>query len=185
MPITTTIDIIENALWQQHDARDPLGVWGFRTAVLGDASGGSIKVFVQVPATKSGKYIYTFYSLNVTHDAGGALLNPRLKSRLLTSWPNIDPQAGVQAYSFAKHTRLSGVINFTAPIEFLDEPLISEPERYILFYDPRTTNNAITVAELEILNNGVGDNYSFEGYGYFWDRGAMAAPGGLRHPGSL
>ncbi len=183
MAITPVIDIIENALWQQHDARDPLGIWGFRSAIAGDGSGGTIKWFIQVPANKSGKYVYNVVSLNLTHDAG-SILNKNLKIRLLTSWPNIDPQAGVQAYSVMKRRLHQGDITWSAPIEAPQEDILGPLDRFILLFDPRTANNAITLFEAEVTNTGIGEDYSFEGYGYFWDRGALAAPGGVRFPGA-
>ena len=183
MALTPVIDIIENALWMQGDVRDPLGVWGFRSAIIGDGSGGTIKWFVQVPATKSGKYIYTVQSLNFTHDVG-TILNKNVKIRMLTSWPNIDPQAGVQAYSMMKRRLMQGDITWSAPIETVQEDILGPLDRMVLLFDPRTANNAITLFEAEVTNTGIGEDYSFEGYGYFWDRTAMQAPGGIRFPGT-
>jgi len=46
-------------LWPQLDIRDPLGVWGARALVTGDASGGSIKEKCQAPAERTAAFFFT------------------------------------------------------------------------------------------------------------------------------
>jgi succinate-acetate transporter protein len=40
------------------------------------------------------------------------------------------------------------------------------------------------ILEMQRGNNLDLATYTFEAYGYFWDRAAMETPGGPRHPGS-
>lgn len=184
MAISQTIDVIESALWPQGDIRDPLGTWGFRSLFTGDASGGSMKLFAQVPLLKTAAYLYTCYSLNIAQ-LTGAINIVNVKARLLTNWPDIDPLAGIQGYSSLRTMDLVGGNVHTAPIAGPFEfPLVSTLERFILLFDPRSRTNAMTIVELELNLNTNPSTWSFEGYGYFWDRSVLNAPGGPRHPGA-
>jgi len=177
-------EIFASQLWIQGDIRDPLGIWGFRHAVTGTGDGGGIKVEVQTPVEQDAAYIYTVYSATVAQIAG-VTDSVSCKVRLLTNWPNVDVQAGVQAYGKTVRRPLSGSTNFTQPTSMPDSlDLISPLDRFILLFDPRPSAGRLTIMELEIADNVLADSWSFEGYGYYWDRSVQQAPGGLRHPGA-
>ncbi len=183
MAISTGADLIATALWPQGDIRDPLGVWGARLIVTGDATGGSIKVGVNAPARIAGAYIYTAYSAQVANLAQVALT--LIKMRLLTNWPDVDGvNAGVQGYASMIVLPLTGDADFTAPISGPSASLIQPADRYILLFDPRPVAGAFTIMELELGFNPDGIEVSFEAWGYYWDRSVLQAPGGLRHPGA-
>ncbi len=186
MAISQEVAVIPTAVWQQGDARDPLGVWGFRLGVTGDATAGGIKVGATEPAGQKGAYIYTCYSLQCVQ-LTGTQSTGSCKSRLLTGWPNVDPIPDVQGYGSMHITTFSGSARFTAPISgpgLAGGPLVQPQDRFLLLFDPRQTGDLITLVELELADNVDTATYSFEGYGYFWDRGVLDAPGGPRHPGS-
>lgn len=183
MAIVSQVDIITNALWPQGDIRDPLGVWGFRLGVTGDATGGEIKVQAQVPANLAGRFVYTCYSLTFVQLAG-ATVATAIQARLLTNWPNVDPIAGVQGYASTIASSMEANGNFSAPIGSPDSPLIGPLDRFLLLFDPRASAGILTLIELKISSNVDTITHSFEGYGYFWDRSVLNAPGGPRHPGS-
>jgi len=184
MAIATTIEVIETQQWPQGDIRDPLGLWGARKGVTGDASGGSAKVEFDVAADKRAAYLYTIYSATWAQLTGTAT-EIFLKARILTNWPDVDPDAGVQAFATLRmvDSRSSG---FSAPINGPQEPLISPNDRFILCFDPRQQESLGVLPILEIEASGQIDTatYSFEAWGYFWDRSVANAPGGPRHPGS-
>jgi len=183
MAIAVETTVQQSQLWPQRDARDPLGIWGFRQGVTGNASGGSIKVTAQVPAARSQAYVYTLYDINV-----GALTTDftlyEVKCRLLTNWPNIDVVAGVQAYGSNTIRPLRTDGDFTAPITALDGQIVGPNQRFLLLFNFQSRALPMDIVELEMGGNVDTATYTFEGYGYFWDRGVMNAPGGLRHPGS-
>ncbi len=185
MSISESVDVIENALWPQGDMRDPLGIWGFRKGVTGDASGGSTKVTVRTAAQNAGAYVYTLYSALVAVVSGTQTAD-LIKIRILTAWPNIDPTPGVQAYGSIRMGQMTGDSDFTAPISgpTATAPLVGPLDRFLLLYDPRGNIGTTELVELELGVNSDLAVYSFEGYGYFWDRSVMQAPGGPRHPGS-
>lgn len=183
MAISTTIEVQPAALWPQGDVRDPLGVWGFRVGVTGDATGGSIKIVAQAPAGLRAAYVYTCYSLNCALLTGSLTGGTRLKVRLLTNWPNVDPIPGVQAYGSMLSANMNE-LNVTAPRGGLTDPVIGPADRFLLLFDPRPTGGVLELVELELADNVDAATYSFEGYGYWWDRSVLQAPGGLRHPGS-
>lgn len=183
MAIDEFVDVLPAALWPQGDIRDPLGVWGFRLGVTGDATGGEIKVTARAPAGLSAAYLYTCYSVNIVQLAG-TLAIASLVARLLTNWPNVDPIAGVQAYSSYLKTNMVGADAFTAPKGGSDTPLIQQQDRFLLLFDPRPSAGPLNLIELKMSNNVDTLTYSFEGYGYFWDRSVLQAPGGPRHPGA-
>lgn len=183
MAIASLVAIQQTALWPQGDIRDPLGVWGFRLAVTGDASSGTIKVTAQVPADLRAAYVYTCYSLNYAQIDGDAIVRI-VKGRLLTNWPNIDLQAGVQAYATGIQLRTDVSAGFTNPEGFLTAPMVSPNDRFILLFNFQQSTLPMDIVEMEMSANINTATYSFEGYGYFWDRSVMNAPGGLRHPGS-
>jgi len=186
MAISTTIDILPAALWPQGDIRDPLGVWGSRQLLTGDATGGSIKSLAQANAAQSAAYLYTTYSVTVVR-LTGTITGPGIKVRILTNWPDIDVVAGVQGYASAEVFALSGDTDFTAPISVQQagSTFPSNPNtRFLLQFDPRPLNVALGLVEVEIGVNVDGDTFSFETYGYFWDRSVLNAPGGPRHPGA-
>lgn len=183
MAIVNQVDIIANALWPQGDIRDPLGVWGFRLGVTGDATGGEIKVQAQVPADLAGRFIYACYSLTFAQ-LTGTIVATAIQSRLLTNWPNIDPQEGVQGYGSTLNNSMEANTNFSAPIGSSDFALVPPAERYLLLFDPRASAGILTLVELKISSNTDAATYAFEGYGYYWDRSVLNAPGGPRHPGA-
>jgi len=185
MAISSIVALEAAALWPQGDIRDPLGVWGARLALPADATGGSIKVEVVTPdGGRSASYLYTCYAAIIVQVAGAA--NRMIaKCRLLTNWPNIDPQPGVQGYAHAAYIDIDGSTDFTQPQTGpFNFTLIQPNDRFILLFDPRQERGQITIMELEVNENIVGLTHSFEAYGYFWDRSVLNAPGGPRHPGS-
>lgn len=184
MSVSSTVNVIESALFVQGDARDPLGVWGARESLTGDATGGSVKVSVQVPADKAGAFIYTCYSVNIALVSGNAAAFANPKCRLLTNWPDIDSEDGVQAYGSLQFGVGGGSGNFTPPIAGINNTLIGPNDRFILLFDPRQSSPAFNILELEAQVNTDTDVYSFECWGYYWDRSVLNVPGGLRHPGS-
>lgn len=185
MAIETQGTVIASALWPQGDIRDPLGVWGVRQAVTGDASGGSIKIQFRVPAGLGAAYLYTVYSVNIAILTGVAPGSINSKLRILTNWPNVDTLAGVQGYSSALTFSVNTSANFTAPIGTIANQIVISPtDRFLLCFDPRPGAGNLDIVEIEIGTNTNLATHSFEGYGYFWDRSVLNAPGGPRHPGS-
>ena len=185
MAILETAAPLTQALWPQGDIRDPLGVWGFRHGVTGDASGGSVKVIIRVPAGLGAAYVYTCYSAHISKITGAIELTTA-RLRLLTNWPNVDRQAGVQAYATHHVVTLTGATVATSPVvgPFNDGVLVTSNDRFLLLFDPRPTVGAIDIVEFELGINTLAETYSFEAYGYYWDRSILQAPGGPRHPGS-
>ena len=190
MAITSTMEPFEAQLWPQGDARDPLGTWACRVAVIGDASGGTIKVTVSVPQARRSAYVYAHYSAQLTQFGAAAVAQANVKVRILQNWPNSDAQAGVNAYSTAKFVNWTGSSTLTDPTGMPTGisnivPWIAEIERFLLCYDPRQgVAGPLDILELEILQNTDLVTYAFEAMGYYWDRSAMNAPGGPRHPGA-
>jgi len=183
LSIITDVTIFQQATLTPEGPRDPLGTWGARRGVTGDASGNVIQVSVNVPAAIKAAYVYTCYSVNISKLTGTNAIKV-VKARLLTNWPNVDPQAGVQAYGSLRMGTTRGSSSFAAPITGIDGDLIADKDRFILLYDPRAIGTDMTIVELGIEDNILNDTYSFEAYGYFWDRSVMDTPGGPRHPGS-
>ncbi len=185
MAIVVTVPIVQAAEFMQGDIRDPLGMWGFRLGVTGDASGGAIKVTAFVPRIDASAWIYTCYSLTYAQ-LSGTPGGSQVKGRLLTNWPNIDPQEGIQGYATLRIAQAVNDADFTPPIEGVggNQFLVAPNDRFILLYDPRSRSSDLDIIEMELGINVNAATYSFEGYGYFWDRSVLNAPGGLRHPGS-
>jgi len=190
MSIATTVAIIPTAIFTPRDIRDPLGVWGARQGVTGDATGNSITVDFVVPEARRAEFVYTCYSTNLTVLVGNSENAQGIRVRLLTNWPNIDPLAGVQGYSTAIFGSVDTDANFTAPIAGMSGTtpgynFISPNDRFLLLYDPRPgVSGDMSIVQIEGAFNTNGTTYSFEAYGYYWDRAVMNTPGGLRHPGS-
>ena len=170
-------------LWPQLDIRDPLGVWGARALVTGDASGGSIKVTCQAPAERSAAFVYTAYAVTLVQLTGTLLTIP-LKMRILTNWPDISATAGVQGFATFRSANSNGDADFTAPKNGNSAALMFPNDRFILIFDPRQGAGVLNMIELEMGVNVNTDTYAFEAYGYYWDRSVLNAPGGPRHPGS-
>jgi len=185
MAIAEFVDILTTALWPQGDIRDPLGVWGFRHLVTSDATSGGIKVTAQAAAGIEAAYVYTCYALTHAQLTGGQI-SPNIKARLLTNWPDMDTTAGVRAYATLRIAQENDGSSFTAPVAGLraSDFLVTPNERFLLLFDPRSRNVAIDLVEMELNANVDGDTNSFEGWGYYWDRSVLQAPGGPRHPGS-
>ncbi len=186
MSITANADLIEWALWPQGDKRDPLGIWAFRSSILGDATGGFLKLLVGLPAARRAGHIYTCLSAQSTTLSGTAT-HAGITLRLLTNWPPADLGAGVTAYSTYMRILIgaSAVGNFPTDGPF-ENPLVRENDRFILLFDPRPVE---TLGRLNIMEFIITDNTNtvligFEAWGYWWDRSVMDAPGGPRHPGT-
>jgi len=183
MAIAQSIDALPAQLWPQGDIRDPLGLWGCRLAITGDASGGSIKTTVNSATGQDAAYVYTAYAATITV-VTGTPTTIRGKVRLLTNWPNVDVQPGVQAFATIVQPVLEAGSVMTSPNLGPSQPLVGGNDRFLLLFDPRPTAGQIQIMELEINENVLAKVYSFEAYGYFWDRSVLQAPGGLRHPGA-
>jgi len=185
MAQSLTVELKTSQLWPQGDIRDPLGVWGARLPVTGDASAGEIKVNIVAAQAERAAYIYTCYSavMAVLLSPGGVQLGA--VCRLLTNWPDIDPIAGVQGYGSAILRTIAISTAMTAPLGAPAEPLINPADRFLLLFDPRPQPSTdLAIVELKLANQVNNDLYSFEAYGYYWDRSVLDAPGGLRHPGA-
>jgi len=186
MAIAGLVFLLDHQIFVQGDARDPLGVWVARAAVTGDASGGSLKVGVQVPAARSGSRIFTCYSAQVA-GLTGTLISAAIKTRLLTNFPDADLGIGIQGFSTLSLQNDTGEqwnvsSGITAPIAGPYQHQIQHNDRFILLFGVSGADT--TLSELEISDNVDGATYSFEWYGYFWDRDVLNTPGGPRHPGS-
>jgi len=190
MTVTGSAAPIETQTWPQLDKRDPLGIWGVRGAIVGDASGGKIEFTISVAADKRSAFVYNFLDINLTQ-VGGLTSGDAVRIRILTNWPNIDPQAGVQAYSTAVFGLIEGDNDFGDPIQVprangSATPFLATNQRFLLCYDPRSDQalGTLDICQMTVGNNGgVTDTYVFEAYGLYWDRSVMQAPGGPRFPG--
>ena len=182
MAISTFVNILEHQLFVQRDGRDPLGVWVARTGITGDVSGGSIKVGIQVPVLGDSGRIYTAYSVNISK-LSGIDAAASGKVRLLTNFPDADRTIGVQGYGSFRRVTVDAGTGFTAPILGIaaNDEAITQAERFLLLFGP--VDEDVNIVELEINENEDGIIYSFEGYGYFWDRQVLYVAGGPRHPG--
>jgi len=184
MAIATNVDLLPAQGWPQGDARDPLGVWAARLGVTGDATGGSIKVGVNVPTGLRGAHIYTCYSINFAQ-LTGVVTARNVKVRLLTNLPDADVLAGLQGFATLKIVNTATLTNVTPPILGIgggQAPALEPLDRFILL---RTdVGTPLTIVEIEFGENVDASTYVFETYGYYWDRLVMQAPGGPRHPGS-
>jgi len=183
MAIALLTEVVQSALWPQGDIRDPLGVWGFRQGITGDATGGGLKVSAFVPQDRAQAYLYTCYSA-IFVQLTGVNTTMELKSRLLTNWPDIDSVAGIQGYATWLSVISDADDDYTAPRLGPSRPMINPLDRFILLFDPRQRADDMNILELEAGINTNAATYSAEGYGYFWDRSVLNAPGGPRHPGS-
>jgi len=178
------VELVSTGLWPQGDARDPLGIWGGRHIVTATGT-ESMKVRFTPAADRAGAYVYTCYSctiagISATSEAANG------KCRLLTNWPDIDDDAGVQGFSTLQLLSISGVDAFTAPVDgpFAGQTFVKPSDRFILLFDPRPVAGAFDIVELE-RDRGVNTRqYAFEAWGYFWDRQVLNTPGGPRHPGA-
>jgi len=183
MSIVTSAPIVSAQLFPQGDIRDPLGVWGARLGVVGDATAGSIAVTLRVPGARGAAYLYTCYSVNVSQ-LTGIVSGTLVSIRLLTGWPNIDEATdGVQAYG-SNFTATWAAGTGPGPIAGFQTQPLSPLDRFLLLFDPRPTAGDFDVVALGLNDNTNLATYVFEGYGYFWDRSVLNAPGGPRHPGS-
>jgi len=181
MAINLPVTLIEQQAWPQGDKRDPLGIWGARLGVTGDATGGGIKVTATVEESKRDAYVYTCYGITAAKLTGN-LTADVIKTRLLTNWPNVDPLAGIQGFASLTMGQAIGDTSGTAPLQGSNLPTIRPEMRFILLF--ARTGTPLGIVEVEWNNNLDAATYSFEFWGYFWDRSVLQAPGGPRHPGS-
>ncbi|HIB68100.1 MAG TPA: hypothetical protein EYO33_24140 [Phycisphaerales bacterium] len=154
-----------------------------RIGATGDGGGGSIQAVGQVPAGERAAFVYTCYSANIAIVNQTTPLNVTGQFRLLTNWPSVDALAGVNAYS-SIHMVTVEQSALEDPVGGSNDPLVSGPERFMVLWDPRPTNVAMNICAFAVGTNVLNDVYSFEAWGYYWDRTVMSVPGGLRHPGS-
>ncbi len=184
MSITEQAAIEQSAIFTPRDLRDPLGIWGGRHGITGDATADFVKTQFFVPAAEKSSYIYTCYSAQIGKLTGAGVARGPMQCRLLTNWPNIDPQAGVQAYSTLNTRIAEGSGSFPAPYMGPLGFLIGPNDRFLPLFDPRPIGGNMFIVELIYEENVNTETYGFECYGYFWDRAVLDTPGGLRHPGS-
>ncbi len=177
-----TVDVLETQTWPQGDIRDPLGTWGARASMTGDATGGEVTLLVNVPLAKRQAFLYTVYSATISQIVGTGVVG-NVSARIITNFPNIDPDAGVVGYSKVIGRSMTD-IGSAAPFFVPDDPMIDPNDRFIVCYDPSPVNpNPMTILELKFQVNTDARVWVGEAYGYYWDRSVMNAPGGPRHPG--
>lgn len=189
MAIVSTVDITAAAIFRPRDLRDPLGWWGGRLGITGDATGPPLTAQFVVPADIAGKYVYTCYIANQ-----GQLTFPTVpdqtahKMRLLLNWPNMDAQAGINGLNAQYFSATRVQSDFTGQVSAAGNPTdnftADAGRRFILLFDPRSTAGAQAIVEMEWGDNTDLATYIFEAGGYFWDRQVMNVPGGPRHPGA-
>jgi len=184
--IEATSDIFTAQEWPQGDERDPLGIWGGRTTVTGDATAGDIKITFQQPQNLRAAYVYAVYAAQVAHVSGGTSGQQRfIKTRLLTNWPNVDDQVGVQGFATLSVRFMDGSANATPPLTGPQSDLLAPNDRFVLLYDPRPgIDDVLALVEFEVSSNVLNEIIGAEIWGYYWDRSVLQAPGGPRHPGS-
>lgn len=182
MAVIATTEVTETQTWPQGDIRDPLGVWGARGAMTGDATGDDIVLLVNVPLLKRKAFLYTVNSAMIGQIVGTGVVG-NVSARIISNFPNIDLDAGVVGFSKVigrSMTDLGTAAPFFAP----DDPLIEPNDRFIVCYDPSPVNpNPMTILELKFQVNTDARVWVGEAYGYYWDRSVMNAPGGPRFPG--
>ena len=181
MAILAETDVENFNLWRQGDVRDPLGIWYGRAGVTGDASGDGIQMRFNVPAANRGAHVHFCYDANFGQLTGTADL-ATTNIRLLTNWPDATPGVvGLQGYGSNLALALAAD-NAITPISGFTTPPISPNQRFI----PLWTVQGSDLAIVEINFGGNTDlaTYTFETFGYYWDRAILDAPGGPRHPGS-
>jgi len=186
--IEIVIPVIETGLWPQHDARDPLGVWGARNLVNADASGGTVTAQIAVLGARRRSRIYTCYNaMSVVTTETVQETSTGIRCRLLTNWPDVDPSSS-SITGFATWSRAAVVDDGGAlvPTHGPVTPLVFPQDRFILLFDPGVVRAGTDMVIVELSRNAnVNTNvYSFEAYGYYWDRSVLNVPGGPRHPGS-
>lgn len=183
MSVLGSVFVIGSELWPQRDARDPLGIFGWRVTQAGDATGGQNKILVSVESLQRHAFVYKIFDMIIGQTVGVAV-STFAKMRILTNWPNIDVDPGIQAYGSVFLGTMSGTGVLSAPFTmFLDGNPFSGNSKDLLLYDPSTQSGDMVIAEQEVVNTDV-TTYSFEGYGYYWDRAVMQTPGGPRNPGT-
>jgi len=108
-----------------------------------------------------------------------------VKTRLLSNWPNVDPQDGVEAFATLSVRFMDGSANFTPPLTGPQSDLLAPNDRFVLLYDPRSgVAGVLSLVEFEVSSNVLNEIIGAEIWGYYWDRSVLQAPGGPRHPGS-
>ncbi len=189
MAIAAIANVNPTILWQQRDARDPLGVWGGFILLTGDATGGGMRAIFQVPAGREGQYVFTAYSASISQ-VSGTLVAMSSRITLFANMPNIQSAAGIQGYEMRRvgagesGGQHNGSANFVSNVGGLTQQLIGPLDRFILLYDPTPGGNVLQIADLQVTLNTDTIPLEFSMYGYFWDRAVLTTPGGLRHPGS-
>jgi len=176
------VDVFSQGMWPQEDARDPLGVWGGRHIVTGSVGGGPIKVGFQPGADRAGAYLYTCYFATIAQVTVNE--SATMKCRLLTNWPDVDDDVGVQGAATLRIMGSADGVGFTAPFGGPATPMVFPADRFVLLFDPRPVAGAFTIVELEQDRSTEDNVYVFETWGYYWDRQVMSTPGGPRHPGA-
>jgi len=180
--VTGVINIFDSAVLRRRDVRDPLGIWAARGTIVGDGGGGSTLAQFTVPAGRRSGHIYCCYGVGVTGQAASTVEATSLSVRLLTNWPPTEA-SGITGMS-KTNTRLAvndGIFG-ASPLG----QLIGPADRFIILYDPRPDPNTdIVIVEAWADINVLNETHNFEIYGYYWDRIAVNAEGGLRHPGSV
>lgn len=181
MTVTGNIDILESATLRRGDLRDPLGIWAFRGSVVGDVTSGIAKAFIGLPGGRRAAHVYNVIFVSTSADLAGTSTHT---VRILTNWPPADAP-GINGASFIRTTEV-GSAGIGAGFEAVGfRPLIDPQMSRILMFDPRPDPlTRINILEMWLSQQVDLALHSFEGWGYFWDRGVMDIPGGPRFPGS-
>jgi len=138
----------------------PLGQYELVGVALGDATGGNVSISHFFPA----KYIWSCEGWNATETLGGAA------SDFALIWtPN-------SSLGVAWHTMGSSVI------DIIIRALVSRDSRCLLPLSNPDVHAGQTRVQVAIENNTNLEIYRANVWGYYWDRRATRAPGGLIRP---
>lgn len=184
MAISLTVAILEHQVFKQRDARDALGIWNGRLGVTGDATGGSTKVNFLATAAQTGGRVYVCEAFDIASIQGLAG-NAGGKWRLLTNFPPADRNGGLAGNSFGRTFTFDFNPGFTEPEGLIDGQWGGSPlviNRVLLFGPRQPGQTQVSILELEIDQNVDLSTWSFEAWGYYWDREVVQVPGGPRLP---
>jgi len=186
MTVQGSFPVIETGLFKHQDARDPIGVWGAQGNITGDASGGQIQAFIQIPADKRRNRVYTVYDCQSQNSGGTLDTGTAAKIRIFLGWPDINLAGGIQAHETILFVQLEPAGGFNPPFTGPRRSMVDPNHRFLLIFDPSVqfANDAFTMISVERDANVNGSIYQTSAWGYYWDRAVFDVPGGPRHPGS-
>lgn len=172
MAVVAPTRVFLNATFTPRDSRDPLGVFAFVGLATGDATGSTLEIQMTQEESLLKSYVLMPKAVAIETNGVSSLVSITWAMR----WPEIGGPSRFPRLSYIASTAGDG----GGISRMLNEGPLNET---LLTSDlSGTPGQEVVIGQFRFNNNGDGDTYRADCWGYYWDKRSLLEPGSLRLP---